>query len=422
MGKWTRPAPTHYPHQWLWDSCFVAIGLSHLDVKRAETEINSLFRGQWSNGMIPHMVFGDQVDSKGKSFWDSKVSPFAPDRVVTSGITQPPVVAEAVVRIGSKMTEEDRKYFYKKAYPHLLAHHEWLYRERNPHAEGLVLLIHPWETGMDNSPPWMAEMEKHQKPWWIKAFDFSRADVIMQRIRGDTRQTSEEERISTRESLLLYNVVRRLRRKQYDCDQILLRSHFLIEDLFFNAILIRNNQLLQEIAREIHAEIPAETLSFMNKATKSLEDLWDEETGQYYSRNFVTRKSLKMSTIATLIPLYSGAVSKDRAQKLVDLLKDEHWFGLPWPVPSVPLRAPEFGDRKYWQGPTWINTNWLVIEGLLRYGYKEEAKKLRQGTIDLVERSGFKEYFSPVDGYGAGLEPFSWSAALTIDLLERKIQ
>ena len=53
----TVPSSGLYPHQWLWDSCFSAIGWAQIDVKRAEQEIFSLFKGQWHNGMIPHMIF-----------------------------------------------------------------------------------------------------------------------------------------------------------------------------------------------------------------------------------------------------------------------------------------------------------------------------------------------------------------------------
>ncbi|MDO9575145.1 MAG: hypothetical protein Q7J55_01285 [bacterium] len=56
-GNSTKPAPLLYPHQWQWDSAFIAIGLSHIDEERAQQEILSLLRGQWTNGMIPHIIF-----------------------------------------------------------------------------------------------------------------------------------------------------------------------------------------------------------------------------------------------------------------------------------------------------------------------------------------------------------------------------
>ncbi|MCW2894139.1 MAG: hypothetical protein JWO75_3628, partial [Actinomycetia bacterium] len=56
-GSWTRAAPVLYPHQWSWDSAFIAIGWAHLDVRRAMTELEQLFAAQWATGMVPHLVF-----------------------------------------------------------------------------------------------------------------------------------------------------------------------------------------------------------------------------------------------------------------------------------------------------------------------------------------------------------------------------
>lgn len=173
-GTFTIPAHGLYPHQWLWDSCFIAIGLRHSDVERAQIEILSLLRGQWHNGMVPHVILNPlQKDENGHrlrnaNIWRSWLNPNAPDDVSTSGITQPPLIAEAVVRVGEMLKWPERRAWYKKVYPALLAYHTWLYNERDPHGEGIVLQIHPWETGLDNTPPWMHELNEHLLPWWIR--------------------------------------------------------------------------------------------------------------------------------------------------------------------------------------------------------------------------------------------------------------
>lgn len=58
-GEYTVPGARLYPHQWLWDSCFIAIGMRHYDVERAKTEIYSLLKGQWANGMLPNIIFNE---------------------------------------------------------------------------------------------------------------------------------------------------------------------------------------------------------------------------------------------------------------------------------------------------------------------------------------------------------------------------
>ena len=44
-GAYTKPSPRLYPHQWNWDSGFIAIGYAHYDQKKARQEILSLVRG-----------------------------------------------------------------------------------------------------------------------------------------------------------------------------------------------------------------------------------------------------------------------------------------------------------------------------------------------------------------------------------------
>ncbi len=95
-GDWTCPSASLYPHQWLWDSCFVAIGLARVDAERAAGELRALFRGQWSNGMLPHMLFARDFPDVGSTrIWQSQRNPLAPKDIETSCITQPPVTAIA---------------------------------------------------------------------------------------------------------------------------------------------------------------------------------------------------------------------------------------------------------------------------------------------------------------------------------------
>src|SRR3954462_14839351 len=83
---WTVPAGDLYPHQWLWDSCFIAIGLRHEDIERAQSELTSLLRGQWNNGMFPNIIFtGGAKHHKHSELWRSYLSPYSPDDVATSG-------------------------------------------------------------------------------------------------------------------------------------------------------------------------------------------------------------------------------------------------------------------------------------------------------------------------------------------------
>src|SRR4051812_28498171 len=77
LGNWTGastvPSRSLYPHQWSWDSAFVAVGLRHLSVVRAQRELESLCEAQWGDGRLPHIVFNPAVGVDayfpGPGFW-----------------------------------------------------------------------------------------------------------------------------------------------------------------------------------------------------------------------------------------------------------------------------------------------------------------------------------------------------------------
>lgn len=413
-GSYTIPAEGLYPHQWFWDSCFIAIGMSNYDVDRAQTEILSLLRGQWSNGMLPNIIFGSKDHDS--DIWRSWISPYSPDDVATTGITQPPMLAEAIVRIGAKLPITERRSWYRMVLPGLINYHQWLYSERDPHEEGLALLIHPWESGLDNTPPWMSELHNHLMPWWVRLIDKFHLIPLVNIFRRDTKHIPIGQRPSTIEELTLFSVQRRLRRKSYNIDKILPHGLFAIEDLTFNCILIRANEHLKDIAKSLRFDLPDNLVQSMEKTIRALDELWDPYTGQYYCRNFITHELIKESSIATLMPLYTGILDKERATKLVKLLENKHIFGCEYPVPTTPLNSIWFNENRYWQGPSWVNTNWLIIDGLKRSGFSIHAEALVESTLEMVYEGGFHEYFNPTNGKPDGSANFSWTAALVIDL------
>ena len=417
---YTVPAKGLYPHQWLWDSCFIAIGMRHYDVPRAQQEILSLLRGQWANGMIPNMVFSKTgTHRRDSNLWRSWQNANAPEGVATSGITQPPMLAEAIVRIGEKLPVTERRMWYQAVFRPLVRYHEWLYQERDPHNEGLALLVHPWETGLDNTPPWMHELHEHSLPFWVGVVQKLHLDGLFNFFRRDIKFTHPDHRMTTIDMLALYNVQRRLRRKTYDIDRILRHALFTIEDAGFNAILIRANQHLRKIAKDIKEPLPDDLHESMKKAESAFESLWDPYAGQYFSRNFTSHKLIKVPSIATLLALYAGCISQERAEKMVQLLERKEAFGAEFPVPTTPLNSEWYNEFSYWQGPTWINTNWLIADGLRRYGFDQQADVIATASLALVEQSGCYEYFSAKTGEPAGVGNFSWTAALTIDFYEQ---
>jgi hypothetical protein len=426
-GTWTPPTSiTLYPHQWLWDSYFIAVGQRHYDIERAKDEVRSTFRAQWNNGLVPHVIFSEPSEyHAGPDMWrSSKVSKDAPRKIETTGITQPPVAAEATVRIGEMLSREDRVEWYSEIYPKILAWHQMLYRERNPREDGLVRLILSWESGMDNSPPLMEMLHKYAMSNRVKLMKASGFDRWAEYRRRDTVDVPADERISTLDLHAIYDLIRSMRRKHYDYKKIMPNHKFQVIDLAFNCILIRANYHLELIANELGKELPADIKHAMRVAPHSLETLWDDETGYYYSRDAISGKLIKMPGVATFLPLYALKLPKERVDILMQNLHDPKKFATKYPVPTAPLDSSYFKPHCYWQGPTWININWFLIDGLRRNGQAKEADKLKNSTIELVRQAvvkdGFHEYYSPIDGSVAGAPDFSWTAALIIDLLKER--
>src|ERR671914_2793924 len=136
MEGWTRAAPSLYPHQWSWDSAFIAIGLAHLDTGRATAEIRSLFEHQWRNGKVPHIVFNPEAPPEsyfpGPEHWASagKFPDAPPAPPYTSALCQPPTHAIGALRVWEVARGEDgeapARGFLREIYPGLLLWHRYL--------------------------------------------------------------------------------------------------------------------------------------------------------------------------------------------------------------------------------------------------------------------------------------------------------
>jgi neutral trehalase len=412
LGQSTKPAPHLYPHQWFWDSCFIAIGISRYDSERAMAEIRSLFRGQWRNGLIPQIIFNPKGTGyfPGPDIWQSKRSPDAPADVETSGITQPPVLAAAALAVWKNAKrKEEATAFLKEVYPGILLYHRFLYLERNPDGTGLIVVVHPWESGLDNSPPYLDAGERVELTYRP---EYTRLDTL--HVAAKNRPTDKDY------DLFVY-LLEQMRAMNWDQRRYLERAPLQVEDILFNSILCRADADLATIA-QIVGEDPTQAREWHRQTSTAInEKLWDESTGTYYSFDRVAGRLLEVNTLAAFHTLYGRVAPQHRAQRMiaVHLLNPEvYWPRAGYTVPSTALDSPWFNPENYWLGPVWVNTNWMILDGLEQYGRTDLKESLAHQTLDLVERSGYREYFNPLSGEGYGTDSFSWTAALTIDLVE----
>ncbi len=186
-----------------------------------------------------------------------------------------------------------------------------------------------------------------------------------------------------------------------------------------NTYLVLQMQYLNRIAVEIGEVSAAEEWSRRARILSERMDLllWDEDSGMYLARR--NGEAIRLKTPFSLFPLLTGLISEERKVRLVEHLDDDSSFAANFPVPSVAMDEPVFDAEQMWRGPSWVNVNYLLVEGLITSGYAEEARKLRRITLEKLMRfPDFYEYYNPVTGEpGKKAAPvFGWSAALFIDM------
>lgn len=373
--RYTRPAPSTYEHQWLWDSCFHAIIYRWFDGDMARDELLSLVSRQVADGpdagMIPHMIYWDGA---GSELWG------VPDRSI---ITQPPLIAVAARLVYEKTRDAD---LLRGVYEAACAYHEWFRRRRDPDGDHLVSLIHPWESGWDSSTRW---------------------DSVM----GLSADPTDEEARAARMVLVKQLIA-------HDCNahELAQAGFFHVEAADFNAIRAADLESLSVIAGILGKY--GDSQRWLDEArhvqnairTRMLHD------GRLYDLSGLDEQRIDEPNAGEFSALFGGCFidSADALPLIKRLESYETWT--PYPVPTTPADHPLFRPDRYWRGNVWLNVNWLIWFGLRRYGFHETAQALAEKSAALVELSGFHEYFNPLTGQGHGSFPHSWSA-IVLDMI-----
>src|SRR5215211_3217933 len=422
MGGWTKPAPSLYPHQWSWDTGFIAVGLAHLDTARAARELLSLFAHQWKNGKVPHIVFNPQAPPEsyfpGAEHWSSAGAfPDAgPAPPYTSALCQPPTHAIGALRLWelarAKESATAAREFLHEIYPRLLAWHRYLASARDPEGSGLVTIYHPWESGTDNSPRWDAALEA------VVVGD------LPPYTRYDLQHVTDPSHRPTNEEYDRYLwLLEHLKRARYDEAAIYEEHPFLVKDALFSGILVAANEALLEIAEVVGAPEEDRTLieGWIERGRAGLDGRWDPDLGLCLDYDVLAGRPLRVRTIAGFAPLIAGSLSRERLDALLETLDSPAFAGregLHRPLPpSTSPEEPGFHPRSYWRGPVWPVANWLLWWSLLRAGESEKAQKIRRETLEELSEGGFAEYFEPFTGEALGSREQSWTAAVALDML-----
>lgn len=403
QGTYTVPTKGLYPFQWNWDSCLTALGQSHYDEARAWTEVDTLFAHQWPDGMVPHIVFHVHSDGyfPGPDVWSTnRATP-------TSGITQPPVAGFAARRLFERAKDKGLAAERARALlPKIDRWHAWFYANRDPHGEGLVAILHPWESGRDNSID------------WDEAFDRVPTDGVDPYVRRDTQHADPSHR-PTREQYDRYLwLVQHFRELGWDNSKLHDASPFRVVDPGFNAILIRSCTDLADLAEALgEREIARVNRTRAATSLAALDGLWSVRHGQYLCRDRTTGALIDNASIGGILPVFA-AVPKARAHEVARTI--ERWSQKTrFIVPSEDPSDPRFDAKRYWRAPAWLVMNYMISDGLRAIGETAVADHIVRSSLELITQSGFAEYYDPLTGEACGGGRFTWTAAMVIEFLER---
>jgi len=352
---YTQPSPGRYPWQWYWDSCFAAIVWRRFEPSRARAELESLLAAQREDGFIGHTIF-----------WTHRVSllRYAFYNVASrdsfqTGTIQPPLLAWAWrIAVGDPAAE-----------PRIGAQMDWLAANRDLDGDGLLWILQPDESGLDASP-------KFEPVWGWQANGRIGFPLL----------------------------VRRNRRLGFDARRLRERGHPLLCETLVNTMWSLS---LQALGR------PSATPALIDR-------LWDERRGVFVDEAQPGSLRPGPLTWTAFAPLALPDLPEQIGRRLVEEhLLNEREFLTPVAPPSVAASEPSYEPgggrgpiRRYWRGPTWVNSAWMAWLGLRRLGYDEEAQRLADNLIATVAREGLREYYDPRTGKGLGAKDFAWSALI----------
>lgn len=411
----TIPTNKLYPFQWNWDSGFTSIGWSHFDLDAAIKELQSLFSGQWENGMVPHIIFHSENEKTyfpNFDFWHSNINAGAPQKPKSSGITQPAVHGFILESLLNKFPDNEKLIaFAKEIFPKMVSNHRFLYTYRDPEREGLMYIFHPWESGRDNSPLWDESLDRIE----------IQAGQIPTYERRDTSIAPKDERPTSYQYDRYVYLLELGKKYEYERREIFEESPFLVQDTLMNAVLIKSNQSLINIGNRFGFDVGELEEWQQQSKPRFAEKLWNDNLQTFTCFDLRGGHQIEHKEIGGLSALYAEIPTPQQAKLLNDYLVSLNDRGF-YICPSFDVDSPLFDSKRYWRGPIWPQMNWMIYHGLKYYDFQTTAQIVKADLLELVSKHGLYEYFESqkelaaglTAGYGGG--DFSWTAACSLDL------
>ena len=151
------------------------------------------------------------------------------------------------------------------------------------------------------------------------------------------------------------------------------------------------------------------------KTESSLLKMYNKKKNIFYSYDLKNKFFINIPSISNYFILFADLNDEKVNKRIIESLKgynqkEKYIFS------SIKPDHKSFDEKRYWRGPVWINTNWIIYQSLKNKD-KVYAKKIKDKTIKLIEEKNFFEYYSCKNAETLGANNFSWSSALYLDLI-----
>jgi alpha,alpha-trehalase len=105
--------------------------------------------------------------------------------------------------------------------------------------------------------------------------------------------------------------------------------------------------------------------------------MWDEELGAYCDYDYVNQRRSPHLSLAAFYPMWAGLATPPQAERMVNDLLPRFFF------PGGLVTTLEERAGRQWAYPNgWAPLQWIVVGGLERYGYVDEARRVMRAWCD----------------------------------------
>lgn len=153
--------------------------------------------------------------------------------------------------------------------------------------------------------------------------------------------------------------------------------------------------------------------------------MWDEHSGFFFDYDYLRREQRRFRSVAGYYPLWAGLASQQQAERMRAALGElECEYGIANTQPDG--LAPSYHQHDHPNG--WPQQQWIVVKGLLKYGFREDAERIAQKFLNLTasvfrQTGELWEKYNVVTGRVADSERyptqsgFGWTNAVFLRLL-----